>query len=160
MGEPFQKKNFLLGEGRVGTLMRRMLRICLRVIADADGYLSWGASKIFRSEYKVIGTCQRRGVCCRNLAVHLSPSFWRWPVLRVMIIAWYKQVYNFRAIREDESSRVVVFSCAYLKGDDCSIYKWRPVMCRRYPQPRYFGRPTFLPGCGYQGVKRSRDPNC
>ena len=132
----------------------RCLRILLRIITDIDGYLSWGASRLFRSEYKVTGTCQRRGVCCRNLAVQLSPSFWKWPILRVVIINVYKWVYNFTATREEASSQVVVFSCGYLKGDTCSIYKWRPVMCRRYPQPRYFGRPTFLPGCGYQAVKR------
>jgi len=66
---------------------------------------------------------------------------------------WYRWVYHFTATREDRASQVVVFSCGYLKGDVCGIYRWRPVMCRRYPQPRYFGKPTFLPGCGYQSVK-------
>ncbi len=129
-------------------------RILLRIPADIDGYLSWAASRIFHSEYRVIGTCQRRGVCCRNLAVRLSPSFWRWPLLRRLLIVWYRGVYRFAATREDPTSQVVVFACGYLQGDRCSIYRWRPVMCRRYPQPRYFGKPTFLPGCGYQATKR------
>ena len=131
-----------------------MLRMLLRIPADIDGYLSWAASKILRSEYQVTGSCQRRGVCCRNLAVHLSPAFWRWPFLRQLFKIWYRAVYRFREKQEDTEAQVVVFSCDYLRGDSCSIYRWRPVMCRRYPQPRYFGKPTFLPGCGYQATRK------
>ena len=131
-----------------------LLRGLLRLIRNIDGRLSGIASKLFPSEYRIEGTCKKRGVCCHQIAIHLSKEFWKIDQLRRWSQKYYEFVYNFRLIREESDMNVQVFRCNYVKTDgQCGIYSKRPAICRNYPQPRYFGRPTFLPGCGYTAVK-------
>ncbi len=131
-------------------LLLEPLRWLLILIRDADGGLTWLSTFFLPTQYQKAGTCKRRGVCCKNIAVHLSPSFWRYPVLRRLAICWYEFVYGFFYMGELEADRMIMFSCSYLDSDNrCRIYWRRPYICRRYPQPRFFGQPTVLPGCGY-----------
>lgn len=125
------------------------LRVVLRSWADLDGYLVARVSRVLPSEYVVTGQCLQRGVCCRHIAIRLSGGFWRWPWLRAVVVGWYRYVYAFRPMGVSPEERVVVFACGYLQDNRCCIHRWRPMICRRYPQVRHFGKPTFLPGCGY-----------
>lgn len=134
-------------------MIKNTVRFFLRALCDIDGYLTWATSKLFRPQYKITGQCKKRGVCCRNIAVMVSPSLWRFPWIRRWLRRWYGFVYRFELVAENETHHVLIFSCRYLKANQCSIYRFRPVICRRYPQPRYFGQPTFLPGCGYISQK-------
>lgn len=126
------------------------LRTILRVIRDLDGILMSLTSRFLPREYKLIGSCQKRGICCQNIAIFLSPTFWRFPLIKKLAIAWYEFVYCFQLKSEKEDWGVVIFYCKYLKTNgQCGIYNKRPMICQQYPAPRYFGRPEILPGCGY-----------
>jgi hypothetical protein len=126
------------------------LRWILRAIRDIDGRLSTFAGKLFPTEYEIVGACKKRGVCCHQIAIYLSNGFWKLPLLRRMTRRYYEFVYNFSMIREENDLKVQVFRCNYVQPDGtCGIYHSRPHICRNYPQARYFGKPTFLPGCGY-----------
>lgn len=136
------------------SVLLRGLRWVLRQIRDIDGCLSTFASKLFPTEYKITGTCKKRGVCCHQIAIHLSDTFWRLHRLRKITRKYYEFVYNFSMIREESDIKVQVFRCNYVRPNgECGIYNSRPYICRNYPQARYFGRPTFLPGCGYSAIK-------
>ena len=133
---------------------KQLLRWILRQFRDLDGYLSTFASKLFPTEYQIQGTCKKRGVCCHQIAIHLSKGFWRVPTLRKLSRNYYELVYNFSLVKEESDIQVQVFRCNYIQPDGQSgIYTRRPHICRNYPQARYFGRPTFLPGCGYSTVR-------
>ncbi len=136
------------------SLPKQWLRWGLRQLRDLDGQLSTFASKLFPTEYQIQGTCKKRGVCCHNIAIHLSKGFWRLPTLRKLSRSYYELVYNFSLVQEESDRQIQVFRCNYVQPNgQCGIYARRPYICRNYPQARYFGRPTFLPGCGYTAVK-------
>jgi len=132
------------------------IRTILRIIRDIDGALMALTNRFFSTQYTLTGTCRKRGICCQNIAVYLSPSFWRFQHLKRLAIFWYECVYCFRLKSEKKEWGVIIFHCTYLqKNGHCGIYKKRPMICRQYPAPRYFGRPEILPGCGYSFKLRS-----
>ncbi len=126
-------------------------RFVLRLIRDIDDLFSEFAARFFKTQYIVSGSCKKRGICCKNIAVYLSPAFWKYPILKSIAIFWYQFVYSFELKSERPDYDVLIFSCHYLKKNgQCGIYSRRPLICRKYPAPRYFGQPEVLPGCGYQ----------
>jgi hypothetical protein len=131
-----------------------LLRAVLRLILDLDDVLTLAFSRLLKTEYEMKGSCKQRGVCCENIGVGLTPLLWNWPKLRYTIGKWYCFVYNFSLVGENEDKRVLVFRCHYLKNKLCSVYNTRPFLCRNYPKPRFFGKPTVLPGCGFYYRKR------
>ncbi|MFT5170914.1 MAG: hypothetical protein ACI9BD_000686 [Candidatus Marinamargulisbacteria bacterium] len=134
-----------------------LFRTSLRLIRDLDGLFSYFSAKVLKPKYEITGACKKRGVCCRNIAIYLSPSFWKYPLLVKLAVRWYTYVYNFSIIGQDPDLNVVLFSCNFLKDNTCTIYWKRPFICRNYPKPnRLFEKPTFMPGCGYRAFLRSR----
>lgn len=126
------------------------IRTICRFFRDLDGVFSVLTTAIFPRQYRIEGSCKKRGVCCKQIALYLAPAFWTYPVFRKAAILWYCFVYNFDVIGEDESQKIVLFSCRYLKNNTCSIYWRRPAICRNYPLVRFFDKPSFIPGCGYR----------
>lgn len=131
-----------------------VLRFFLRLIRDIDGFLTWITRLPFPSAYEIKGECQKRGVCCRHIAVGFAKRTWQYPSIRRLAIWWYEFVYNFVLIGEDSKNMVLIFRCNYLKNNQCSIYRRRPYICRHYPRTDFFHKPAFLPGCGYYAVKK------
>jgi len=137
----------------IGTILlwpKFFIRFLLRVIRDCDGVLRGLSEKPYKKQFVRTGSCKKRGVCCHNIAVHLSSGFWKAKPFRRFVIAWYELVYNFKLKQELRSESVLIFKCHYLKENRCSIYHKRPAICRNYPEAQYFGEPITLPGCGYQ----------
>lgn len=132
----------------------QVIRALLRLILDVDDVLTLWISKLFKTEYVMVGSCKQRGVCCENIGVGLTPSLWRFERVRQLISRWYCFVYNFSEVGRNPDQRTLIFRCHYLKDRLCSVYKTRPFFCRNYPRPRFFGKPTVLPGCGYSYRKR------
>lgn len=128
-----------------------IIRFFCRVIRDIDGLFSTLSRLLFLKKYHIEGSCKKRGVCCKGLAIHFSDSFWRYPLLKDIGKWWYTFVYNFQHLYEVENEQVMIFKCNYLTSDNkCSIHFRRPFICRNYPMVRYFSKPSFLPGCGYR----------
>lgn len=127
------------------------IRTVLRIIRDIDGALSYITYKLFPKPYKITGSCKKRGLCCKNIAVYVPKAFFKYAFLSKVVITWYCFVYNFTYLSKNTSEQVLLFKCNYLKEKGCSIYWKRPFICRNYPDiAQFFKRPTFLPGCGYQ----------
>ncbi|MBT5855515.1 hypothetical protein HOH87_02650 [bacterium] len=132
------------------------LRTGLRFIRDIDGLFSYFSFKLFPKTYVIEGACQKRGICCQNIAICLSPSFWKHSWLKRLAQRYYTFVYNFQHIEDLEEHKVIKFKCNYLKEGKCSIYRRRPFICRQYPALQYFQKPEILPGCGYRIVAKNK----
>ena len=127
-------------------MLKLVLRTCLRFIRDLDGFFTWLIQPFTRQHYRVEGACKKRGICCQNIAIGLSPKLRR---VQDWVIRYYEFVYNFSFITNLEQEQVLLFKCNYLKNKGCSIHWKRPFICRHYPNGRFFRPPGVLPGCGY-----------
>lgn len=125
-------------------------RIILRALLDFDGWCSYISSLIFHRHYEIKGKCLQCGNCCQNIAIYLSDGFWMYPQLKKLVIRWYEWLYHFNFKQEEPQHKVLIFSCQYLQNQTCRIYHWRPYICRKYPLPRYFEKPSFLDSCGFK----------
>ena len=131
------------------------IRTIIRFFRDFEGLVTSAIQKkllfkLFPPKYQIKGKCQKRGICCKNIGIYLSPTFWEYQWLKGWAIIYYSFVYNFDYIGDDKDHKIILFKCNYLKNNQCSIYNRRPFICRNYPEVRAFTKPTFLPGCGYR----------
>lgn len=107
------------------------------------------------SEYVRMGGCARTGQCCRNLALEIPRSWARQPWVVKLFTAWYRAVFNFHFLGINRDNWLV-FECHYLKnGNVCSIYPYRPKLCREFPLIPRFGHGRLHKGCGYYFARRS-----
>lgn len=127
--------------------VKLVLRTCLRFVRDLDGLFTWLTQRLSKQHYRVEGSCKKRGICCQNIAIGLSPKL---RPLKSWVIGYYEFVYNFIFITELPREQVLLFRCRYLKNNQCSIHWKRPYICRHYPNGRFFRPPGILPGCGYR----------
>ena len=131
-------------------LVKYFFRFCLRLIRDIDSIFHVGSTFFIKGPNKIHGTCLKRGVCCKNVAVQLNAFVWKYALFRTMIRWWYEFVYNFSYKGYYENDFVLIFECNYLNNSNqCSIYWKRPLICRRYPNVSRFSMTKLMPGCGY-----------
>lgn len=68
------------------------------------------------------------------------------------IFPWYR---NFYISKTDESGNIVL-SCKKLNDNgECSIYKFRPLLCRNYPKKYIHSNVEMIDGCGYRVLKKN-----
>ena len=127
-----------------------LIRAIFRLIRDIDSLFTWFSYLLFKPRYNLSGQCKKRGLCCENIGIQLSPSVFRHKWIKNLVKHWYTFVYNFSFKGEVPSDCILLFKCNYLKKKVCSIYWKRPYICRRYPHQSLFLKPKFLPGCGYE----------
>lgn len=107
------------------------------------------------TEFVVRGACARTGQCCRSLAIQIPRSWAKRPRVVKVFNAWYRSIFNFHylGILYDNW---LVYECHYLKdGTVCSVYPYRPKLCREFPITPLFGHGRLHKGCGFWFVKRT-----
>jgi len=119
--------------------------------------LAW---KLFRqgrqSPFVRRGQCERTGLCCQSLGIELPESWVRRPWVVALFQRWYALVHNFQSLGPPQG-RLLPLACGYLReGNSCSIYPYRPKLCREYPQTALFGKIELHRGCGFWFVERSK----
>ena len=129
------------------TVLKVILRTFLRFIRDIDGVFMTITTPFFKPAYSITGSCKKRGICCQNIAIGLSPKL---SSIKKWVINYYEFVYNFEFITHLKNEHVLLFRCHYLKNKTCQIHWKRPYICRNYPVKRFYNLPTMLPGCGYK----------
>ena len=132
--------------------LKLVLRSFLRLIRDTDSFLSYLSSLPFKRDYEVQGQCKKRGICCHNVGIEITPTISTSPILKSLIIWWYRFVYNFSF--NQEKKYTLLFKCNYLINNKCSIHWRRPYICRRYHGTSFFKKPSIIPGCGYKIVTK------
>jgi Fe-S-cluster containining protein len=140
--------------------IRWLLRTLILPFLWLDLFAQFIARQIIRPPYKKGGECKRRGNCCHNILVKKSRG-----VFKFLDLFWHQEVNGFY-LREKKTyiyngMKVYRMGCRYLKENgQCSVYFFRPMLCRTWPRIEYFGRPQVLKGCGYypKARKKGVDP--
>ena len=109
-----------------------------------------------KSRYLRRGGCQRTGLCCQTLGIELPQSWVNSPRVLNFFRGWYALVHNFQSIGPPQG-RLLPLACRHLReGNLCSIYPFRPKLCREYPQVSFFGKVELHRGCGFWFVERAK----
>ena len=106
-----------------------------------------------KPEYVRKGACQQSGTCCQNIGIVIPESWLRRPWLARAFVRWHRYRYNF--IYLGKTDNMLIYECRYLSKDHrCSIYRFRPRLCREFPKEILWGYPKLHRGCGFYFVKR------
>jgi hypothetical protein len=116
------------------------------------------AAKCVRTPYIQEGGCKQRGNCCHYIMMEKG-----WGIIGWLFTAWHTQVIGFYKrspeVHSYEGKQIYVMGCRHLRKDgSCGQYKFRPLVCRKWPVIEHFGHPRILKGCGFKAVPRSPPP--
>lgn len=103
-----------------------------------------------KQNYKITGKCNKCGKCCQQIR---SFGMQNEKDLKFMqlIFPWYKNFY----IKETSQTGEIVLSCKKLSASgQCTIYKFRPLLCRNYPKKHINFFVEMIDGCGYKVNKK------
>jgi uncharacterized protein len=103
--------------------------------------------------FMVRGHCIRCGACCREMTLYFSGEKIRTEEdFKKLCEAW--SYYSMFSITRRDPAGFFVFTCANIDDSSlCKIYKTRPPICRKYPDPYSFEQGHRLPeGCGYEAI--------
>lgn len=119
--------------------------------------LAWRLLRLDKkTRYVRMGACQQSGGCCQTLGIEMPDSWTRRPKVVRLVQAWYRNVHNFQPAG-DPQGRLLPLSCGYLRGKSlCSIYPYRPKLCRDYPALSFFGKIELHRGCGFWFLERDK----
>jgi Fe-S-cluster containining protein len=142
----------------IKTLPRFAVWVLGFVFASCIYLGDWAAYRVLfihrRSQYVRMGGCARTGQCCRNLALEIPKSWAKHPWVVRLFVAWYRSIFNFHFLGMNQENWMI-FECHYLRnGNVCSIYPYRPKLCREFPLMPLFGHGRLHKGCGFYFVKR------
>lgn len=101
-------------------------------------------------KYEIQGNCIKCGKCCKEIRIYGMENEKDLKLMQ-LIFPWYKIFY---IIKKDENENIVL-GCKKQKDDGtCSIYKWRPFVCRNYPKKSIYHNAEMLEGCGFKVNKK------
>lgn len=104
-----------------------------------------------KPEYVRQGACQGCGACCRTIGV-IIPKFLCRPWGIRYFAWWHGHRFNFEYLGHE--GNMLVYTCRHLTDDNrCSIYRFRPRLCREFPRPQLWGHPDLHDGCGFYFTK-------
>ncbi len=114
----------------------------------------------YRRQVEIQGSCNACGKCCQGLVLWQGSSVVKDRATFAKLVKAVPETYA--RFEPGESTRVeesggaghLVFRCTKLGEDGrCTDYAERPIICRRFPEPRLFIRGYKMPPrCGFQGV--------
>lgn len=103
-----------------------------------------------RIKYKVEGSCNKCGNCCRQIRAFGLKSESELKFMQIIFPA-YKR---FFITGKDENNEFIL-CCKYINQDgSCSVYNKRPSLCRNYPAKYIFFNAEMPEGCGYRIIKK------
>lgn len=113
--------------------------------------------RLFREpQYQRHGACQMTGQCCQAIALQIPKSSLKHSWIRTVFLLWHDLRYNFEWVGQDQD--YLIYSCRYLQNNKCSIQKFKPKLCRDFPQVTWFGKSRLHKGCGYYYAKTGSTP--
>src|SRR5439155_4133487 len=113
----------------------------------------------YRGRVRIRGRCEACGECCRRVVLWSAGR----PVRDVegfaLLVARDAFTYSRFEPYGRNSSGDLLFRCTKLGQDNlCTVHAERPVICRRYPEPRLFLNGGSLPQeCSYLVTVQIRD---
>lgn len=127
----------------------------LEKILDA---VDWTAERFlalfFKREFARRGHCERTGQCCQAIGLEAPASWFRHPRLIGAFQKWHFLRYNFTP--HGRQGNMMVYSCNYLTPQmTCGIQRFKPKLCRDFPQEKWRGFTKLHKGCGFYFEKKS-----
>lgn len=120
-----------------------------------DNLITASLKKLFGSRYRLEGSCNKCGQCCREIYLKMTRAQFLSPLFTAVAVKWISWLFDFEFLRVDREVGDLVFRCRNQLADGrCGNYFWRPNICRNYPLVDYFEEPKLLPDCGYYPAKR------
>lgn len=134
------------------------IRWPLRILAYPPMIIDVYAQKIvflfFKSRYKIVGGCKKRGNCCRFIHMGWPDEKKKLTLFTKIYVFWQTEVlgFYFRDFSFMEDNQLTkVMSCRYLSEKGvCKHYRLRPGICRNWPKKHLIHKPHLLKGCGFQ----------
>jgi hypothetical protein len=137
-------------------IWRRLNRAYIGLLWDLDAWLTrlWHRRRI-----RIRGRCEACGECCRRLVLwHRGRPVREEPEFEALV---RKDPFTYSRFRPEarNSDGDLVFACSKLGADGrCTVYADRPVLCRRYPEPRMFLHGARLPReCSFEVLVQIRE---
>lgn len=107
-----------------------------------------------KPEYVRAGACGSCGKCCHAVGIEVPRWMLRFPKCEQFFIWWHDLRYNFSYLGRHDN--LLVYECRFINAHNkCSIYRWRPRLCREFPRAELFGAPRLHEGCGFYFIKRN-----
>ncbi|OED39064.1 hypothetical protein AB833_16090 [Chromatiales bacterium (ex Bugula neritina AB1)] len=107
-----------------------------------------------KTEYVRTGKCEMTGQCCKAIGIEFPASWQKHPTLVKWLIRWHKLRYNFEQIGLNQN--LLVYQCNYLGADNkCAIQRFKPKLCRDFPEQPWRGKIRLHKGCGYKYIPRA-----
>ncbi|MEX0961835.1 MAG: hypothetical protein WDZ28_03145 [Simkaniaceae bacterium] len=137
--------------------LRFIFNITLLPFLHLDLFMQKIAKKIIRPPYIRVGACKKRGNCCHYILIKKQKGY-----LGRLFLLWHLEVNGFYKRFDEtipqEKGEFFVMGCRYLnKKGECTNYRFRPMVCRKWPVIEHFGRPQIIKGCGYSYVHRKKN---
>ncbi len=153
---PFHEKN-LPSKQRLPLPVRRTLQLLILPFIHLDLFMQKVARQIIRLPYKRAGQCKRRGNCCRNILIEPPRN-----IFGRIYYWWQTEINGFfprnKKDYEHDGTPIWVMGCRHLAPNgQCQQYRYRPLVCRKWPEIECFGKPRLLKGCGYKIEKRNKN---
>ena len=136
-----------------GALTRRVYRELVRAFILLDLGATALVRKLCRPRFVLLGQCHQCGVCCQQILA-APPRFVRNTFLLKPFLWYHQAIHSFREVGRGPDD-VIILSCGRLSPEGrCRIYRFRPLLCRNYPELPFFEAPRLLPGCGFYTAPR------
>lgn len=104
-----------------------------------------------KQEYEIKGSCNKCGKCCETLYAAYDYSEKEFKIMQ-FIFPVYRRFY----IKGRDEFGNCFFGCKYLNENKlCSVYKKRPLICRKYPQKKLSFYAQMPDGCGFYIEKKN-----
>jgi uncharacterized protein len=137
-------------------LWRRWRQAYLGLLWDFDG---WVTRLWFRRRVRLSGRCEACGECCRRLVLWRRGHAVRSEQEFEELVRADPFTYSRFVPAGQDAEGDWLFGCTKLGEDNqCTVHAERPVICRRYPEPRMFLHGARLPeGCSYEVLVHIRE---
>lgn len=104
---------------------------------------------IQKPKYSIEGKCIQCGKCCSQIRANGMRNEKDLKIMQ-FFFPWYRNFYILKTTDEE-----VILSCKnLLKNGKCKIYKFRPLVCRDYPNKNFQNKGELIEGCGYKIIKK------
>lgn len=114
---------------------------------------NWVIGYNSKTQYIRKGACRKCGKCCQVLGIEYPNFFNRIPWIFRPTIKWHEFRYGFTYLNSE--GNYFLYKCNFVTPEGrCSVYRFRPRLCREYPKLRLYGKSPTHFDCGFYFVPR------
>lgn len=136
---------------------RTAIQIAFYIFERCSDLVDWVNDRFsgmaMQREFIRVGQCRTTGQCCRAIGLEFPQSWVGKKRLIHWLTRWHALRYNFEQVGLEEN--LLIYECGYLRPDNrCGIHRFKPKLCRDFPQRPWTGKIRLHKGCGYRYISR------